>query len=223
MTVLSSPSLGGGKSYWMWMTPAVSWNVSTTAGSSNNVEELEYNLPATFVISPGSTKSALWYLTARPFYLTDFSFADEIYGAEASAEFTGYVLGSSLYLGSFMDIPNTGLQYQLRIVPKFDYSVTKKGGIHTTREPGDDWFRAGGLTSLDISFSKDLPFVLGVSYEYKGVISGNGSNVHLFTTSGTWWLENNKNLALKFNYSKGQSIETAQKVDLITLGLELKN
>ena len=209
--------------YTSWLIPAVSWNVSRTAGSPDkNVEELEFSLPVTLKQPLYTNDPALLSLTARPYYLTDFSFADEIYGVEASAEFIGRLFGpQGLYLGGYYN-PNQNepIQYQLRAVPKIDYSVTQKGGDHTVRQPGDDWFRAGGMTSLDILFNNI--FEVSVSYEYRGVVSGNGLNVHLFTSSGKYWLDPNKNVAIKLGYSKGQSLETAQNVDLLTLSFEWK-
>ncbi|NTU53195.1 MAG: hypothetical protein HGA97_05740 [Chlorobiaceae bacterium] len=210
------------------MIPAVTWNVSKLAGyAGNDIEELKFNLSLSTKVSPACQHSCLWVIGMSPYYLTDFSFEDEIYGIAASAEYIGKPFGSALYLGGFTNIkparPGEGVQYQLKLVPKLDYSVTGKGGIHTSRVPGDDWFCMGGSTSLDFRFSTEVPLQFGVTCEYMGVLSGKASNVHLFTPSGMLWLDHDKNIALKFSYSKGKTLQTARKVDLLTLGVELKH
>lgn len=223
MTIDRSGLSGEGTSSKTVLIPAISWSVSKAAGSAiGDVEELAFSLPLNYIISPGHERSSLWVLGLRPYYTTDFSFEDQIYGAEVSAEYTGYVPGSSIYLGGLVTIPGTGMQYQLRFVPKIDYSVTGKGGVHTTRESGDDWFCAGGLASFDLYVSSTLPLALGVSYEFRSVLSGRNSNIHLLRPSGTLWLDRLKNVALNLSYSKGKTIQTAQDIDLMTLGFEWK-
>jgi hypothetical protein len=210
------------------MIPAVSWNVSKAASSEGkDVEELKLNYLISRKLATGGSSSGFWRIGINPYYLTDFSFEDQIYGAEASAEFVGKPFGGSIYVGDFMNVraakpEEKVVQYQLRFVPRINYSVTGKGGVHTARVEGDDWFCAGGLTSLGLRFSRDIPVELGVSYEYMEVLSGKATNVHLFSPSGKW-LFDNRNVALTLTYSKGKTIDTAQKVDLLTLALELKH
>jgi len=203
--------------------PAISWMVSKAGGApAVDVEELSFSLPLYLIVNPGYDRSSLWMLGLRPYCTTDFSFSDRIYGAEASAEFTGYVPGTSLYLGGYVTIPGTRTQYQLRFVPKIDYSVTGEGGIHTTRHPGDDWLTIGGLTSFDVLVSPHLPLALGVTYEFRSVLDGKGSNVHLFSPMGILWLDNLRNVALTLGYSKGKTLQTAQDIDLMMLGFQWK-
>ncbi len=207
--------------------PAVRWSVNRSgAGSVNgttDIEELEFTVPVSCYLYTGSGGSgtSLWVMKLRPWYLTDFSFDDELYGGEISSEYVGNLFGSPLVLGGFQQLSGT-LSYQLRLVPKLAYSVTSRGGEHTARKPGDDWLNAGGLASFDLSLSPQVPFAAGVSYEFLQGLAGKATDVHLFGVSGTLWLDTNRRTALKLSYQQGKSLVTAAKVDLVTLGMEIR-
>jgi hypothetical protein len=219
--------------------PVIGWNLAEAeGGAGNKLDELRFSLPLTVWRSPGGKKmtgtydenmaeagdsiySSLWMLIAKPYIQTDFSFQYEIYGIEASAEYVGGVFGSRLYAGGYQDIGNSGLQYQMRVVPKVDYGITARGGEQTSRQSGDNWLRLGGLLSLDfrlgsLSFN---PLDIGVSYDFlKNLDSAAYSDV--FRTHATWWLSENAGMTLE--YSKGETPVAIKKIDLMTLGLELK-
>lgn len=220
--------------------PAVAWNLAETQeADGKDVQELSFDIPTIIYFSPGRQKmtgtyeeniaaagqtplSALWVLQAKPYFQTDFSFQNEIYGATASAEFVGGVFGSQLYVGGFQDLGHSDLQYQLRVMPKLDYSVTERGGPHTDRKPGDDWFRLGGTVSLDFRLGGESfnPLDLGVSYSLFQAVSGSGGYSGLFKTHVTWWLT--KNIGPSLEYSKGDTPVADEPIDLLALTLQLK-
>ena len=231
---------GSGQSIELEVGPAVEWNLAQVQGNSKkDVQALTFSLPMTVYASPGREKmtgtyeeniaaagneifSALWVIQAKPYFQTDFSFQQEIYGVEASAEFVGGLLGSNIYLGGFQNIGKSGLQYQLRAIPKLDYSETERGGLYTTRKKGDDWFRAGGTVSLDLRLGGKSfnPLDFGVSYQFLDTLSGSGDFSDLFKAHATWWLTENAGITLE--YSKGDTPVADKKIDLLTLGLEVK-
>jgi hypothetical protein len=103
-----------------------------------------------------------------------------------------------------------------------DYSVTERGGIHTTRKEGDDWFRAGGLGSFDLRLGLKTFQSLdaGVSYELLQAVSGSGGHSYLFKTHCTLWLVENAGATVE--YSKGDTPVSDKAIDLLTFGLEFK-
>jgi hypothetical protein len=198
------------------------------------VEELGFAVPVTAYWSPGSSKtdpndrvdralSRLVVLQAKPYFNTDFSFRHEIYGLEASTEFVGSLFGSRVVvLGGFQNIGNSGIQYQLRVLPKLDYSVTEQTGIHTSRKDDDDWVRVGGLASFDIRLgaASYTPLDFGVSYQLLQSLSGTGGYSSLFKAHATWWLS--ENIGLMLEYAEGETPVADKDVDLTTLGVQLK-
>ena len=231
---------GPGRSTEFEITPVFGWNLAEAEGTAEyEVNELDFSLPVIVYISPGGNKmtgtyeenisaasdrgfSRLWIVTAKPYFQTDFDFRHEIYGIEASAEYVGYLFGSKLYFGGFQSIASNGLQYQLRVIPRVDYSETEKGGIHTTRQEGDDWFRLGGQVALDFRIGEEYfnSLDIGTSYQFFEALSGQGGYSDLFNTYATWWLSENAGMTLE--YSKGNTPVAAQKIDLVILGLEFK-
>ena len=231
---------GEGRSTEWEVGPAIEWRLVETEGTTaQDVQDLGFSLPMAIYMSPGRNKmtgsyeeniaaagntifSSLWVLQGKPYFQTDFSFGYKIYGIQSTAEFIGGVPGSSIYLGGFQNLGNTGLQYQLRVIPELDYSVTDEGGRYTTRKPGDDWFRIGGLVSLDFRLGGDQfnPIDIGASYRFLETVNGSGNYADLFKTHATWWLIENVGLTLE--YSKGEAPVSIKKLDLIALLLELK-
>lgn len=229
-----------GQSIELEIGPATEWKLAEVQGNGKkDIQELNFSVPLTAYVSPGRRRmtgtyeeniaaagdtifSALWVIQGKPYFQTDFGFRHEIYGVEASAEFVGGLLGSNLYLGGFQNIGDSGLQYQLRAIPKLDYSATERAGPHTSRKVGDDWFRAGGMLSLDLRLGGKLinPLDFGVSYQFLGTLSGTGDFSDLFKTHATWWLTENAGVTLE--YSRGDTPVADQKIDLLTLGLEVK-
>lgn len=214
---------GSGQSITLEVGPATEWKLAQVQGNNTkDVQELNFSLPITAYISPGTQSSALWIVQSKPYLQTDFIFQHEIYGVEASTEYVGWVFGNAVYLGGFMDIGTSGLQYQLRVIPKLDYSATEHGGRYTTRKPGDDWVRTGGTVSLDFRLGGKgfNPLDAGISYQFMDTLSGSGDFSHLFKTHATLWLSENTGLTLE--YSEGDTPVAAKQIDLLTLGLEFK-
>jgi hypothetical protein len=229
-----------GRSLELQLGPAVEWNLAETQqADGKDVQELSFEIPTIIYFSPGRQKmtctyeeniaaagqtylSALWVFQAKPYFQTDFSFQNEIYGATASAEFVGGIFGSQLIVGGFQDLGHSGLQYQLRVIPKLDYSVTERGGPHTDRKPGDDWFRLGGTVSLDFRLGGESfnSLDLGVSYSLFQAVSGSGGYSGLFKTHVTWWLT--ENIGPSLEYSKGETPVADEPIDLLALTLQLK-
>lgn len=229
-----------GQSFELQVGPATEWKLAETQEKNkNDVQELNFSVPLTLFVSPGREKmkgtyeenmaaagntifSQLWVIQSKPYFQTDFSFQHEIYGVEASVEFIGGVFGGPLYLGGFHNVGDSGLQYQLRAIPKLDYSATERGGQYTTRRPGDDWFRVGGMVSLDFRLGGKSfnPLDVGVSYQFMDTLSGSGDFADLLKTHATWWLSENAGLTLE--YSKGDTPVAMKQIDLVTLGLEFK-
>ena len=201
------------------LTPYVEWTLNEVEGKNeDNVEELTFGLPVIGRFHPPVDYSALWKLRADPYFQTDFSGGHQIYGSDATLEYVGKVLGGPIYMGGFQNITKgSSLQYQLRVIPELDYSVTEEGGEHTTRLEGDDWFRAGGTVSLDFR-TGDIE--VGASYRFLETLSGSGDYSDLFSAHASVWLS--KNAGITLEYTKGDTPVANQKIDLITLGLELK-
>ena len=231
---------GLGESTELEIGPAIEWKLAQVQGvPKRDVEELTFSLPTTIYASPGGRKmtgtyeenivnagiknySALWVIQGKPYFQTDFSGGYEIYGAEASAEFVGNLFGSPIVLGGFHNMGTSGLQYQLRVIPKLDFSTTERVGVHTTRKEGDDWMRAGATVSLDFRLGGEVfnPLDIGVSYQFLGALSGSGNYSELFKPHATWWLSESAGLTLE--YSKGDTPVADKSIDLLTLGLEFK-
>jgi len=205
--------------------PAANWNLAEVEGSAgNDVQELGFSLPTTLKWVPGGTGSAarlLWQ--GKPYFNTDFSFEHEIYGIETSVEFVGNLGTPYVHLGGYQNLAGKAwIQYQLRVIPKLDYSETAQGGEHTSRQEEDDWLRVGATLSLDFRLAgkgfKTLGF--GTSYELLDTLSGSGGYSDLFKAHATWWLIDNAGLT--FEYSDGETPVAAERISRITLGLELK-
>ena len=231
-----TPDRDASHTYWT-IIPNISWNFFQVQGgpTDKNVEDINFSLPVAFLVHPNGGKNEdpkLLAVQARPYFQTDFSFGYKIYGAEVSVEPYGYLLGQSrsfLYFGDFQGIgrqksakeqPN--IAYQLRIIPKLDYSVTSQADMHTSRKVGDDWVRVGGLASLAFRFSKPIPFDVGGSFETLQSLGGNGNAADLFSAYSTYWLNPEKNFGITAKYSKGNSLVTAQKTDLFSIMLSFK-
>jgi len=162
-------------------------------------------------------------LQGKPYFQTDFGIRHEIYGVEANVEFVGNVFGSRVfYLGGYQNIGTSGFQYQLRLIPKLDYSVTERGGVHTTRKEGDVWFRLGGTGSLDFRLGLQTFNALdaGVSYQFLETVSGSGGYSYLFKAHTTLWLIENVGVTLE--YSKGDTPVADKPIDLITFGTRIQ-
>ncbi len=199
--------------------PALTWNVNKVEGiaADQNTEELNFSLPLIKYSENGH-----FVYQAKPYFQTDFSIDYKVFGAEAAAEYIGYLPGRVLQLGGYYYIGDV-LRYQVRIIPKMDYSSTNQEGIHTTRKKGDDWLRAGGLTSLDFQFLEHIPFTVGTAYEFLQRVGRNGTNGNEFSAYGTYWVNEKKSVGLTLKYSKGKTLVAAKKIDLLTVGLEWKH
>jgi len=231
---------GSGRSTELSVTPAVGWHLAETQGKKNyDINDLTFSIPVVMYFSPGMERnrdpkeedisvnggkgfSRLWLVTMRPYFQTDFDFQHKIHGFGLSAEYVGFIFGSDFYMGGFTNIPSTGWQYQLRAVPAFDYSKTDEIGIYTSREAEKNWLRLGGLISFDLrtgtfaSHSLDI----GTSYRFFEASSSGGISSDLFSSYMTWWLSENAGVTLQ--YSRGKTLVALQKIDLVTLGFELK-
>ncbi len=204
------------------LLPAITWKLNKVEGvpAAQNTEDLNFSIPVIKYFNQGHLK-----VLAKPYFQTDFSIDYKIFGAEASAEYNGDIPVIGIHTGGYywmgMD-SNSNWRYKVIIIPKIDYSATNQEGVHTTRKKGDDWFRAGGLASLDFQVIDKIPFNVGVSYDFLQSVGGNGSNGHEFSTYGTYWVNDKKNVALTLKYTKGTTLVAAEKVDLLTFGLEFK-
>jgi len=231
---------GPGASTEFALSPVINWKLVEIEGvNSNDLQELGFSLPFTLFKSPGGRKrtgtyeeniaaakgdilSALWIFDATPYFQTDFEFLHKIYGFEASCEYVGGVFGSNFYMGGFQNTGSSGVQYQLRIVPKIDYSFTQRDGKFTTRQKGDDFFRAGGMASLDFRLGEAEfnALDIGASYHFFESFGHSSEYSDLFRSYVTCWLSENTGMTLE--YSKGETPVSLKNIDLITLGLEFK-
>ena len=216
---LSRQDGGGGKSVELEAIPFVSWNLAEVEGSAGfQINELTFGLPFIVKVSPGvGFSSAKWFLSGRPYYMTDFDFDQSIYGLEARAEYVGGVLGTALNMGGFYPLFD-GLRYSFRVTPAMDYSITEKAGNYTSRQEGDDWLRVGAFSSLDLRF----PFMLdvGLSYLFFETVSGSGGYSDLLHVYATWWP--GEHLGMTVDYSKGETPVAARDIDLVKVGVELR-
>ncbi|HEX7516043.1 MAG TPA: hypothetical protein VF345_02020 [Chthoniobacterales bacterium] len=214
---------GTGQSVTLEVGPAIEWKLAEVQGNSKkDVQELAFNVPTVLYLTPGSDLPALWVIQSKPYLQTDFSGGYRIFGVEASVEYVGALLGSALGVGGFENIPGSTMQYQLRLIPKIDYSQTERAGKYTTRKVGDDWFRIGGMVSLDLRLGGKAfnPLEIGVAYQFLETVSGSGDFSDLFKAHGTWWISEGTGITLE--YSKGDTPVADKAIDLITLGLEFK-
>lgn len=224
-----------GKSLEMGLDFASQWNVVQVQNDrKKEVEELTFTTPFTIYYSPGvsqsdvsnnydSASSRLLIFQAKPYFQTDFGFRHEIYGVEATGEYVGNLFGSRvMYLGGFQNTGFENLQYQLRFIPKLDYSVTERGGIHTTRKVGDDWLRLGTVNSFDLRLGLQTfnAVDVGISYQFLQAVMGSGGYSKLLKAHTTLWLI--ENVGLTFEYSNGTTPVANKPIDLLSLGLELK-
>lgn len=231
-----------GRSLALELGPSVNWKLAETEESGqNDAQELTFSLPLLAYFSPGHEKmvhskvenlaaarehgySRLWVLQAKPYFNTDFRFRHRIFGTELSAEYVGTLFGNkNLYMGSYHNLSgSSSIQYQVRLIPKFDYSATDRGGPRTSRQEGDDWSRIGGLASLDFRLGGGLgnPFDIGASIEILETLSGSGGYSKLVKYYGTWWLS--ENLGLTAEYSEGDTPIAQKEIEQVTLGLEFR-
>jgi hypothetical protein len=212
---------GTGQSITFEAGPALQWKLAEAQGNSKqDVQELGFNVPTILYITPGSDLPALWVVQSKPYFQTDFSGGYRIYGVDASVEYVGSVFGSGLSVGYFENIPGSTMQYQVRLIPKVDFSETDRAGKYTTRKVGDDWVRLGGTVSFDLRLGGKTPFELGVAYQALETVSGSGSFSDLFKAHVTWWVT--ENTGITFEYAKGDTPVADKPIDLLTLGLEVK-
>lgn len=231
---------GSGRSVKFTGGPAFAWKVTPAQeAGKEGIEEATYSVPLNFFISPGGTKmtgthdenlaaaegkiySARWLVQAKPYLQTDFSGGHRIKGGEASAEFVGGAFHTQLYLGGFQNFPGSSLQYQIRVIPKIDYSDVDKIGSHSKRKLGDDWLRAGLTSSFDLRFGAATftPLDVGISYSFLDELRGEDSHGHLFKASAVWWLSENAGLSLL--YTRGDTPVADKPIDQLTLGFEFK-
>ena len=214
---------GTGRSFTLQTGPAIEWKLAEVQGNSKkDIQELGLNVPTTIYLTPGSDVPALWVTQGKPYFQTDFSGGYRIYGFEGSIEYVGALFGSPIGVGGFENIPGSTMQYQLRLIPKLDYSETSRAGKYTSRKIGDDWFRVGGTVSLDLRLGGKVvnPFELGVAYQCLETVSGSGDFSDLFKGHITWWATVNTGITLE--YAKGDTPVADKAIDLITLGLELR-
>lgn len=212
-----------GESFEVKFGPSAAWKIAETEDvGGKDIEELTLSLPGIMYISPGAEYSSLWVAQGMPYFQTDFSGGHEIYGLELNAEYVGLVFGSDLYLGGYQNFSEgSSWQYQLRLVPKLDYSATEEAGVHTSRTEGDDWLRIGGMVSLDLRIGSDASsFVVGAAYQCMETLDGDGGYSDLFKAYATWWLSPNAGLTLE--YANGETPVADKEIDMLTLGLELK-
>jgi hypothetical protein len=231
---------GKGKSVEMGVDFTSQWNVAQTQNDQKkDVEELTFAVPFTIYLSGGSSihtrnlgslgnndkiaSSGIWIFQTKPYFQTDFGFRHEIYGVEENIEFVGSILGSRAFaLGGYQDTRIQNLQYQIRLIPKLDYSVTEQSGIHTTRKVGDDWLRIGSLGSFDLRFGLQTfkALDLGFSYQFLQAVKGNGGYSDIIKARTTLWLI--ENVGLTFEYTNGDTPVANKAIDLLSLGLEIK-
>lgn len=229
---------------WQWekadspqyaVVPNIAWNIVETQGGlpQKNVEDIAFSVPVNMLLYLGTTaqdpKDADkgLYLQVRPYVQTDFSLTYKIYGTELSMEPQGYMFGPMLYFGTFHPTTlcdGSFLQYQLHCIPRIDYSAPGEVDLHTTRQVGDDWFRVGGLLSLDFRLTNYLPLPLdiGASFETLQGLKGNIQSADLFSTYGTVWVNEPKDVAVTVKYAKGYTMQSLQKTDQVTVGLSYK-
>jgi hypothetical protein len=87
--------------------------------------------------------------TFLPYYQTSFIGSYSIFGLGASLEYVGAMGPLPFQLGGYYHLPTDLLSlrnmlYQLRVIPKLDFSNTAQSGLYTSRSTGDDWLRLGG-------------------------------------------------------------------------------
>jgi len=225
-------------------TPAISWQLAETEDRlpAKDVQDLKFSVPITLSYAPPAQRRQGRFdesahharrdvnLVAQvePYFDTDFGFRHEIWGVTASLEYVGPV--GPFYLGGFTGLINTKpestnigslLMCRVRVRPLLDYSATERGGPHTSRSEGDDWFRLGGEASFDLRFGgKKNPLDVGISYRFMYTESGDSDFAELLKYHATLWLS--PNVGLTAEYQRGDTSVSDKKIDLVTLGLELK-
>lgn len=228
--------------------PSVSWNLQEIQKvGTENINELKFALPLYFDYGGGTTAS---YFNAvlEPYYQTDTHFDGAIWGSTLAVSYIGEIpflndpFGPSasefgqewggtrtkFKLNRWSGIGNSS-GYKVRLSGLLDYSETHQTSPYSKRQEGDDWFRVGLDTGIDIGlFRKDedgavfekAPLVLGVSYKFLDTLSGDGGYSDLFSANLTWWMSDYTGLTLE--YQKGETPVADELIDLITLGLEFR-
>ncbi len=153
-----------GRSITGLLGPAIDWQVNQTQFSANSTQALTFSLPTIVRFSPGSRRiyedpeeyfnegqklSSLFVGTFLPYYQTSFIGSYSIFGLGASLEYVGTVGPLPFQLGGYYHLPTDllplrNMLYQLRVIPKLDFSNTAQSGLYTSRSTGDDWLRLGG-------------------------------------------------------------------------------
>lgn len=233
-----------GTSTHIGVLPSVSWNLQEIQeAGKENIDELNFALPLYYDYGGGKTGS-FFNAVLEPYYQTDTHFDGEIWGSTLAISYIGEIpflndpfappseLGqgarTKFKLNRWSGIGNSS-GYKVRLSGLVDYSETHQTSPYSPRQEGDDWFRVGLDTGIDIGlFRKDedgaafekAPLVLGVSYKFLDTLSGDGGYSDLFSANLTWWMSDYTGLTLE--YQKGDTPVANELIDLITLGLEFR-
>ena len=205
--------------------PNVGWDIAQTQGvsSSKNTEAIDISLSVYKNLHMGEEYVSMWVLQARPYFQTDFAFGYEIYGGEISAEYIGNLFSaSSIFFGGYHRLNSSPslLRYQLRVIPKIDWSTASKIDIHTTRELDDAWLRMGWLASLDIRINDVVD--VGSSFETLQKLSGNTGCANLFSSYLTYRPTDSSNFGITLKYEKGRTVQAMVQKDMLSLGIDIK-
>lgn len=203
--------------------PAVAWQVTDTDDAKTGVQDVTFSAATTYHIEPKSDRSALWNISGSPYFQTDLAGGHEIYGAEASVEFVGWLTRNAndlLFLGDYSPVRIiSGLDYQLRLIPQVDYSVTEKTGEFSKRTKDDDWFRVGARSSFDLRLPA-YKVEIGAFFAFLDALGGEGGYSDKYTLRASWSI--NDNVALALEKTKGETPVSDKEIDTTTLGLEAK-
>ncbi|WP_367871829.1 hypothetical protein [Luteolibacter sp. Populi] len=217
--------------------PSVSWNLQEKQEiGKTDIDELKFALPIYFD-RVGGAKARAFNAIIEPYYQTDTDFDGAIWGSTLALTYTGGIFGidAPFASGDRRDFRFNDWnaccsgEYRLRFTGLVDYSETHETSIYSKRKKGDDWFRVGLDTGIDIGLfrkKKDegqfgkTPLVFSVNYKFLDALGGEGGYSDLFSTNLTWWMSDYTGLTLE--YQKGETPVADKEIDLITLGLEYR-
>lgn len=214
--------------------PSIKWKYNDLSKSDNeDIEELTFQISwFTRILHklaqyPDESGEIRDYRTWRsefyftPFYTTDFEFEGEIIGASITYE--PIVQLGRFNTGSWHSLFGTlDSAYLLRFIPGGTYSHVLTEGEFANREESDNLLGITAHFEFGLRpFGKNVPWEVklayGILYDFTGEDEGYFEN---FTAKLSYWFSDNAGLTL--GYEDGDQFLTKKKIDLISLGFEVR-
>jgi hypothetical protein len=213
-------SFGSYRSARLTVLPSVTWKLSDVSSSTNDVEDLAFQLPISLHGRHPMSGNTFWVddFLLSPYYHTDFHFDADVVGAELT--YSPYIKISRFAVGGW-----TGLfgktAYLLRVAPKINASEVLRTSRFLDRPNDDTRISLGARLEAGLRpFGEDNPWELKATYTFGYDVAGTDKYSDLFEAKTTYWFV--KKVGLTFSFQKGETPVSDKNLNLLKLGLEVK-